>query len=128
MDEIRVAKDVLYQDDMMMYENCNRHENEFGEVEEQEEPFDVKYPYLQDFQDVFPEELSGLPPKRIFDFSIELLPGAAPISKAPYRMTMIELMDLKAQLQELLDKGLIRPSVLPRGAPIIFVKKKDGTL
>ncbi|XP_059068640.1 uncharacterized protein LOC131859116 [Cryptomeria japonica] len=93
MDEIRDAKDVLYQDDMMMYENCNRHEKEFGEVEEPEEPFDVKYPYLLDFQDVFPKELPDLPPKRIFDFSIELIPGAAPVSKAPYRMTTVELME-----------------------------------
>ncbi|KAH9304026.1 hypothetical protein KI387_008430, partial [Taxus chinensis] len=69
-----------------------------------------------------------LPPKREFDFTIEIKPGTEPISKAPYRMTTIELVELKAQLQELLSKGLIRPSVSPWGAPVIFVKKKDGTL
>ncbi|KAH9290915.1 hypothetical protein KI387_035032, partial [Taxus chinensis] len=87
-----------------------------------------RYPLLRDFRDVFPEELPGLPPKREFDFAIEIKPGTEPISKAPYRMTTIELVELKAQLQELLTKGLIRPSVSPWGVPVIFVKKKDGTL
>ena len=86
------------------------------------------YPILQEFRDVFPEELPELPPKREFDFSIDIKPGAEPQSKAPYRMTNTEMYELKVQLQELLDKGFIRPSVSPWGAPVIFVKKKDGTL
>ncbi|KAH9294176.1 hypothetical protein KI387_040622, partial [Taxus chinensis] len=71
-----------------------------------EESNDVmeRYPLLRDFSDVFPEELLGLPPKREFDFTIEIKPGTEPISKAPYRMTTTELVELKAQLQELLSK------------------------
>jgi hypothetical protein len=86
------------------------------------------FPILQEFQDVFQEEIPGLPPKREIDFSIDLVPGAVPVSKAPYRMNVLELNELKYQLQELLDKKYIRPSVSPWGAPVLFVKKKDGTL
>eukprot|EP00253_Pinus_taeda_P016981 PITA_16981 len=82
---------------------------------------------IQEFTDVFPEEIPGLPPKRNIDFTIELVPGAAPVSRAPYRMSVPELTELKMQLQELLDKNYIRPSVSPWGAPMLFVKKKDGT-
>jgi len=70
----------------------------------------------------------GLPPDREIEFTIELVPGTAPISKAPYRMAQAELAELKKQLQELLDKGLIQPSVSPWGAPVLFVRKKDGSL
>ena len=70
-------------------------------------------PVVQQFKDVFPEEIPGLPPKRDFDFTIELLPGASPISRTPYRMSVPESTELKMQLQELLDKGYIRPSVSP---------------
>ncbi|XP_074265877.1 uncharacterized protein LOC141588329 [Silene latifolia] len=73
---------------------------------------------VREFEDVFPEELPGLPPKRTIDFSVELKPGTGPISKAPYRMGPKELEELKKQLQELLDKGYIRPSVSPWGAPL----------
>ena len=83
---------------------------------------------VRDFPDVFPEELPGLPPPREVEFNIELLPGTAPISKAPYRMAPAELEELKKQLQELMDLGFIRPSVSPWGAPVLFVKKKDGSL
>ncbi|TYK28229.1 DNA/RNA polymerases superfamily protein [Cucumis melo var. makuwa] len=69
----------------------------------------------------------GLPADREIEFTIELLPGTAPISQAPYRMAPSELKELKMQLQELVDKGYIRPSVSPWGAPVLFVKKKDGT-
>ena len=62
------------------------------------------------------------------DLSIEILPGTAPTSKAPYRMAPTKLKELKIQLQEILNKGFIRPSVSPWGAPVLFVKKKDGTL
>ncbi|RVW66686.1 Transposon Ty3-I Gag-Pol polyprotein [Vitis vinifera] len=80
------------------------------------------------FEDVFPDELPGLPPHREFDFSIEVYPGTDPISVSPYRMTPLELKELKTQLDELLGKGFIRPSTSPWGAPVLFVKKKDGTL
>ncbi|KAL5561951.1 hypothetical protein UlMin_031698 [Ulmus minor] len=73
-------------------------------------------------------ELPGIPPEREISFEIELLPGSAPVSKAPYRMAPAELKELQIQLQELLDKGFIRPSYSPWGAPVLFVKKKDGTL
>jgi hypothetical protein len=85
-------------------------------------------PVVQEFSKVFPEDLQGLPPDREMEFCIELTPGAAPVSKAPYRMVPSELKELKEQLQELLDKGFIRPSVSPWGAPVLFVKKKDGTM
>ncbi|KAL4037085.1 hypothetical protein IC575_000668 [Cucumis melo] len=74
------------------------------------------------------EELPGLPPHREVEFAIELEPGTVPISRAPYRMAPAELKELKVQLQELLDKGFIRPSVSPWGAPVLFVKKKDGSM
>ncbi|KAL4023074.1 hypothetical protein IC575_016822 [Cucumis melo] len=85
-------------------------------------------PVVRDYPDVFPEELPGLPPHREVEFAIELEPGTVPISRAPYRMTPAELKELKVQLQELLDKGFIRPSVSPWGAPVLFVKKKDGLM
>eukprot|EP00253_Pinus_taeda_P005349 PITA_05349 len=85
-------------------------------------------PVIQEFADVFPEEILGLPPRRDIDFTIELVPGAAPVSRAPYRMSIPELTELKMQLQELLEKNYIRPSVSPWGAPVLFVKKKDDTL
>ena len=85
-------------------------------------------PVIKEFADVFPEEIPGLPPKRDIDFTIELLPGVAPVSRAPYRMSVPELTELKMKIQELLDKNYIRPSVSPWGAPVLFVRKKDGTL
>ncbi|RVW21559.1 Retrovirus-related Pol polyprotein from transposon 297 [Vitis vinifera] len=85
-------------------------------------------PIVRDYPDVFPEDLPGLPPEREVEFTIDLAPGTAPISKAPYRMAPMELKELKIQLQELLDKGFIRPSVSPWGAPVLFVKKKDGSM
>ncbi|KAL1533106.1 hypothetical protein AAHA92_33038 [Salvia divinorum] len=83
---------------------------------------------VRDFPDVFPDTLPGPPPDRQLDFIIDLEPGSAPVSKAPYRMAPKELEELKIQLQELLDVGFIRPSVSPWGAPVLFVKKKDGTV
>ena len=84
-------------------------------------------PVVHEFPDVFPEELPGLPPDRELEFAIHLLPGTAPISIPPYRMAPTELKELKAQLQDLVDKGFVRPSVSPWGAPVLFVKKKDGS-
>ncbi|GJR96889.1 putative nucleotidyltransferase, ribonuclease H [Tanacetum coccineum] len=83
---------------------------------------------VREFADVFPDELPGLPPAREIEFGIELIPGAEPISKAPYRMAPVELKELKEQLQEMLENGFIRPSVSPWGAPVLFVKKKDGSM
>ncbi|XP_073152763.1 uncharacterized protein [Henckelia pumila] len=85
-------------------------------------------PMVREFPDVFPEELPGMVPDREVEFEIQLEPGAAPISKAPYRMAPAELKELKEQLQELLDKKQIRPSASPWGAPVLFVKKKDGSM
>ena len=81
-----------------------------------------------EYSDVFPEDLVSLPPHREIEFSIDLVPGTAPISMAPYRFAPAELVELKVQLQELLGKGFVRPSVSPWGAPALFVKKKDGAL
>ena len=85
-------------------------------------------PVVSEFLDVFPEELPGLPPEREIEFCIDLAPATQPISIPPYRMAPAELRELKSQLQELLDKGFIRPSTSPWGAPVLFVKKKDGSL
>jgi hypothetical protein len=80
-----------------------------------------------EYPDVFPEELPGMPPDRDVEFSIELLPGTAPISKRPYRMDVKDLVELKKQIEELLEKGFIHPSLSPWGAPVLFVNKKDGS-
>ena len=85
-------------------------------------------PIVSDYPDVFLEELPGLPPQRDIELVIDVVPGATPASITPYRMTPVELKELKLHLQELLEKGFIRPSVSPWGAPVLFVKKKDGTL
>jgi hypothetical protein len=85
-------------------------------------------PLVCEYPDVFPDELPGMPPDRDVEFVIEFQPSTAPISKRPYRMPPKELAELKAQLQELLDKGYIRPSSSPWGCPALFVKKKDGSL
>ena len=98
-------------------------------VEVKEEEMKIEdIPVVREFSNVFPEELSGLPPQREIYFEIELVPGVQPISKTPYRMAPTELKELKAQLNELFQKGFIRPSVSPWGAPVVFVKKKDGAL
>ncbi|GKC36162.1 putative reverse transcriptase domain-containing protein, partial [Tanacetum coccineum] len=76
---------------------------------------------------LFPEDLSGLPPTRQVEFQIDLIPGAAPVARAPYRLAPSEMKELSDQLQELSDKGFIRPSSSPWGAPVLFVKKKDGS-
>ena len=85
-------------------------------------------PVVREFPDVFPDDIAGLPPDREVEFTIDLIPGTEPISIPPYRMAPAELRELKAQLEELLSKGFIRPSISPWGAPVLFVKKKDGSL
>jgi hypothetical protein len=97
-------------------------------VNERKGPSLDQYPLLSKFKDVFPNELPGLPPERELDFTIEIKPGPEPISRTLYQMTALKLCELKMKLKELLDLGLIRPSVSPWDAPVIFVKKKDGSL
>ncbi|GJR20054.1 putative nucleotidyltransferase, ribonuclease H [Tanacetum coccineum] len=84
-------------------------------------------PIVQNFPEVFPEDLPGLPPTRQVEFQIDLVPGAAPVARAPYRLAPSEMKELSEQLKELSDKGFIRPSSSPWGAPVLFVKKKDGS-
>ena len=83
---------------------------------------------VNEYPDVFPDELPGLPPDRDIEFVIELVPGTAPIAKRPYKMPANELAELKKQIQELEEKGYIRPSTSPWGAPVLFVKKRDGSM
>ncbi|GJX08051.1 putative reverse transcriptase domain-containing protein [Tanacetum coccineum] len=78
-------------------------------------------------QEIFPENLPGLPPVRQVEFQINLIPGAAPVARAPYRLAPSEMQELSNQLQELADRGFIQPSTSPWGAPVLFVKKKDGS-
>ncbi|GKF05653.1 putative reverse transcriptase domain-containing protein, partial [Tanacetum coccineum] len=84
-------------------------------------------PVICNFPEVFPDDLSGIPPPRQVEFRTELVPGAAPVVRAPYRLAPSELKELSNQLKELLEKGFIRPSSLPWGALVLFVKKKDGS-
>nr|GFC55253.1 putative reverse transcriptase domain-containing protein [Tanacetum cinerariifolium] len=84
-------------------------------------------PIVQEFLEVFPEDLPGIPPTRQVEFQIDLVPGAAPVARAPYRLAPSEMKELADQLQELTDKGFIRPSFSPWGALVLFVKKKDGS-
>jgi hypothetical protein len=100
----------------------------FGRIYEAIIPEIQDIPVVYEFLDVFPEDLPGLPLERDVEFVIELKPGTAPISRRSYRMPLNELAELKTQLQDLLEKGFIRPSLSSWGCPAIFVKKKDQTL
>ena len=83
---------------------------------------------VNEFPNVYMDDLPGIPPSQAVDFIIEFELGTGPISKAPYRMALAELKELKAQLQDLRDKGFIQPSIFPWGAPVLFVQKKDGSM
>nr|GFA23597.1 putative reverse transcriptase domain-containing protein [Tanacetum cinerariifolium] len=83
---------------------------------------------VREFPDVFLKELPGLPPVRQVEFQIDLIPRAAPIARAPYRLAPSEMQELSNQLQELADRGVIRPNTSSWGAPVLFVKKKDGSV
>ncbi|GJV65511.1 putative reverse transcriptase domain-containing protein [Tanacetum coccineum] len=83
-------------------------------------------PVVREFSEVFPKDLPGLPPICQVKFQIDLIPGATPVARAPYRLAPSEMQELSNQLQELVDRGFIRPSTSPWGAPVLFVKKKDG--
>ena len=85
-------------------------------------------PTVREFLDVFPYDIAELPPDGVVEFTIDLIPGTDPISFPPYRMAPAELRELKAQLEELLSKRFIQPSISPWGAQVLFVKKKDGSL
>ena len=84
-------------------------------------------PVVEEYTDVFPDEIPELPPSRDIDFTIDLIPEAAPISMAPYRMAPAELAELKKQIEDLVEKKFIQLSASPWGAPILLVKKKDGS-
>ncbi|GJY72984.1 putative reverse transcriptase domain-containing protein [Tanacetum coccineum] len=97
------------------------------EVEDKSEKKQLKdVPIVRDFPEVFPEDLSGLPLTRQVEFQIDLVLGAAPVARTPYRLAPSEIKELSEQLKELSDKGFIRPNSSPWGAPVLFVKKKDG--
>ena len=86
-------------------------------------------PVVNKFTDVFPEDLPGLPPAREIEFTIDLLSSTNPISLAPYlNNTMLKLRELNIQLQELVEKGNIQPSMSPWGAHVLFVRKNDGSM
>jgi hypothetical protein len=82
---------------------------------------------VSEFPDVFLKDLPGMPPERKVEFAIELLPGTVPISKRAYKVSGLELVELKKQIDELSEKGYIRPSTSPWVAPVLFVEKNDGT-
>ncbi|GJQ91901.1 putative reverse transcriptase domain-containing protein [Tanacetum coccineum] len=83
---------------------------------------------VRDFPEVFPDDLLGLPLVREIEFRIDLIPGASPVVRSPYRLAPSEMLELSNQLKELQEKGFIRPSHSPWGAPVLFVKKKDGSM
>ena len=85
-------------------------------------------PVVREFPDVFPNDLPRLPPDRDINFQIELAPGTEPILRASYRMALAELKELKVQIEEMVNKGFVRPSTSPWGASVLFVKKKDGSM
>ncbi|GKE76278.1 putative reverse transcriptase domain-containing protein [Tanacetum coccineum] len=84
-------------------------------------------PIVQDFPEVFPKDMPGIPPTRQVEFQIDLVPGAAPAARVPYQLAPSKMKELSEQLKELSDKGFIRPSSSPWGALVLFVKKKDGS-
>jgi len=102
----------------MMFSSLNEsHEKGVGDL-----------PVVQEFPEVFPDDIIDLPPEREVEFAIDLVPGTSPISIASYRMSASELGELKKQLEELLEKQFIRPSVSPWGSPVLLLKKKDDNL
>ena len=100
----------------------------FASLQADKKVVSVDLPVVCEFQDVFPEDVSDLPPEREVEFAIDLVPGTSPVSMSPYRMSATELVELKKQLEELLEKKFVRPSVSPWGAPVLLVKKKEGTM
>nr|GEW00603.1 putative reverse transcriptase domain-containing protein [Tanacetum cinerariifolium] len=115
---------VLFRNETLIFQG-KRNDQEAEDKLEGKRLEDV--PIIRDFPEVFPKELSGIPPARQVEFQIDLVSGAAPVARAPYRLAPSEMKELTNQLQELYDKGFIRPSSSPWGAPVLFVKKKDGS-
>ena len=85
-------------------------------------------PVVSEFLEVFLDVICELPPEREVEFIIDLVPGANPVPIAPYRMSPVELAEVKAHVQDLLSKQFVRPSVSPWGTPVLLVKKKDGSM
>ncbi|GKB46348.1 putative reverse transcriptase domain-containing protein [Tanacetum coccineum] len=113
--------DVIINMDWLVNHHAKEIENEL-----EEKPLE-DVPTVWDFPEVFPKDFPGLPPTRQVEFQINLVPGVAPVARALYRLALLELQELSTQLQELSDKGFIRPSSSPWGAPVLFVKKKYGS-
>ncbi|KAH0680772.1 hypothetical protein KY284_021857 [Solanum tuberosum] len=109
----------------MISKGCIYHIVRVKDIESETSPLE-SVPVVREFPEVFPDDLPGIPPEWEIDFGIDLLPNTQPISILPYRMALAELKELKAQLKDFLDKGFIQPSISPWGAPVLFVKKKDG--
>ncbi|GKF02372.1 putative reverse transcriptase domain-containing protein [Tanacetum coccineum] len=113
---------IPYGDEVLIVQVTKKETEDKSEEKRLEE-----VPIIRDFLQVFPEDFPGLPLTRQVEFQINLVAGAAPISRAPYRLAPSELQELSTQLQELSDKGFIRPSSSPGGAQVLFVKNKDGS-
>nr|GEV24743.1 hypothetical protein [Tanacetum cinerariifolium] len=121
---------VPYGDETLIFCGCQIFLTQISAKKEEDESKGKQLkdvPIVRDFPEVFHEDLPGLPPARPVEFQINLIPGAAPVARAPYRLASSEMKELSKQLQELFDKGFIRPSSSPWGAPVLFVKKKDGS-
>ncbi|GJR29639.1 putative reverse transcriptase domain-containing protein [Tanacetum coccineum] len=123
-----------FKKDCPKWKNNNNRGNQAGNAEAQANVYAVGNEganpdnnVVTEFPEVFPEDLPGIPPTRQVEFRIDLVPGATPVARAPYRLAPSEMKELAEQLQELTDKGFIRPSSSPWGAPVLFVKKKDGS-
>ncbi|XP_071714870.1 uncharacterized protein [Rutidosis leptorrhynchoides] len=97
-----------------------------GAKKEKKMVYDI--PVVSEFLEVFPDELPGLPPVREVEYKIELIPGTTLVAKAPYRLAPPEIREMMSQIQELLDRGFMRPSWSLWGAPVLFVKKKDSSM
>jgi len=100
----------------------------FASLKESSEKGVGDLPLVQEFPEVFPDDITDLPPKREVEFAIDWVPGTSPILIAPYRMSASKLGELKKQMEELLKKQFIRPSVSPWGAQVLLVKKKDWSM
>ena len=100
----------------------------FVSLQVDREAASVELPVVCDFLEVFPDDISDFPPEHEVEFSIDVFPGTSPVSMAPYRMSAPQLSELKKQLEEILEKKFVRPSVSPWGAPVLLVKKIDGSM
>ena len=128
-DHAKKDHDGMSQGDLNALTLASVFDSDSSTTREDQATTSVRTDVLKEFRDVFPTELpEGLPPKRDIDHKIELVPGSAPTNRPTYRMSPTELDELKKQLDELVKAGFIRPSKSPFGAPILFVKKKDGTM